>query len=191
MKTRTVLMLLFDEVEVLDFAGPFEVFSVAGRPEKPFRVLTCAERNPILARNGLSVNAAHSLVDAPPADILIVPGGMGTRALLKNGTVLQWVRERAAEAELVLSVCTGSLVLGTAGLLDGLEATTHYGAFDEFRRAAPKSVMREDLRIVDTGKVITCGGISAGIDMSFHVVSRLLGEEVARETARYMEYRWK
>src|SRR5690349_3331330 len=111
---RTVLILLFDEVEVLDFAGPFEVFSVTGRDrdEKPFEVKTCAEKSPVIARNGLSVNVTHSLEDAPKADLLVVPGGWGTRAAMKDERILNWVRARAETAELVLSVCTGSLILG-------------------------------------------------------------------------------
>ena len=189
---RTVLILLFDEVEVLDFAGPFEVFGVTGRnrEEKPFEVMTCAEKSPVIARNGLSVNVTHLLANAPKADLLVVPGGWGTRTAMKNPVMLDWVRNRAKESELVLSVCTGSLILGAAGLLDGLEATTHHAAFDILKTAAPGAKVREDLRVVDAGKVITSGGISAGIDMALHVVARLLGEAEARETARYMEYRW-
>jgi transcriptional regulator GlxA family with amidase domain len=189
---RTVLILLFDEVEVLDFAGPFEVFSVTGRnrDEKLFEVMTCAEKSPILARNGLSVNVTHSLENAPKADLLVVPGGWGTRAAMKSSAMVNWVQQRAEQAELVLSVCTGSLILGAAGLLDGREATTHHAALEVLRTTAVRAKVREDLRVVDTGKVITSGGISAGIDMAFHVVARLLGEEEARETARYMEYRW-
>jgi transcriptional regulator GlxA family with amidase domain len=191
---RTVAIVVFDEVEVLDFCGPFEVFSVAGRDRdpKPFRVLLAAERpGPVTARNGLHVLPHHTLADCPRADLVLVPGGFGTRPLLNNDAVLGWVRDRAGVAELVLSVCTGSLVLGRAGLLDGLPATTHHRAFAELRAAAPEVEVREGVRFVDAGRVVTSGGIAAGIDMALHVVGRLLGEDVADETARYMEYPYR
>lgn len=184
-------ILIFDEVEVLDFAGPFEVFSVTGRRQKlePFDVYTVAERlTPIAARNGLSVNPRHSFADCPPPDILVVPGGYGTRREMKNPVLLEWIARVAPTCELLLSVCTGALVLGAAGLLDGREATTHFLAFDELRAVAPHATVHENRRIVDNGNLILSAGVSAGIDMSLHVVVRLLGTEVARETASYMEY---
>ena len=190
MSLRTAI-LLFDEVEVLDFAGPFEVFSVTGRRQKlePFDVYTVAERaGPIAARNGLSINPRYSFADCPAPEILVVPGGFGTRREMKNPAMIEWISRVAPECQLVLSVCTGALMLGTAGLLTGREATTHFLAFDELRTAAPDSVVRPDQRIVDNGNIIMSAGVSAGIDMSLHVVARLLGVEVARETARYMEY---
>ncbi|MDX1952406.1 MAG: DJ-1/PfpI family protein [Verrucomicrobiota bacterium] len=192
-KTRTVGILLFDDVEVMDFAGPFEVFSVAGRTRNaaPFRVFTCAEKSePVLARNQLSVNPAYELSQSPPIDILVIPGGWGTRMQLKNAQLLSWIRATAKNCELVLSVCTGSLLLGQAGLLTGLEATTHHAAMTELRNTHTQIQVLENRRFVDTGKIITSGGIAAGIDMSLHVVARLLGEETAREAADYMEYPW-
>ena len=194
--SRQVGILLFDDVEVLDFAGPFEVFSVAGRNagrgEPSFVVSTVASRpGPVVARNGLTVVPHFTVANSPAFDIVVVPGGYGSRALLADETVLDWVRRRDADAELTLSVCTGALVLGAAGLLNGLEATTHHGALDELRRWAPAAKVLPDARIVDNGRVILSGGISAGIDMSLHVVARLLGMEQARETARYMEYDWR
>lgn len=196
---RTVAILLFNEIEVLDFAGPFEVFGVTGRHDdpRPFRVFTVAERGPVYARNGLSLNPTYLLNDHPKADILIVPGGggihadgtpYGSRREMDNPAVLSWVRRTAQTAELVLSVCTGSLILGKAGLLDGLSATTHFLAVDGMRQAAPNTDLRPTERWVDNGKVITSAGISAGIDMSLYVVGKLLGKEVADETARYMQY---
>jgi transcriptional regulator GlxA family with amidase domain len=187
---RTAIVI-FDEVEVLDFAGPFEVFSVTGRRQKlePFDVYTVAERlAPVAARNGLSVNPRYSFASCPPPDILVVPGGFGTRREVKNPVMLEWISRVAPSCELVLSVCTGALVLGAAGLLDQREATTHFMAFDELRAIAPNAHVREGSRIVDNGNVVLSAGVSAGIDMSLHVVARLLGAEVARETARYMEY---
>jgi len=188
---RNTAILLFDDVEVLDFAGPFEVFSVTGRRRKlePFNVYTVAERlTPVLARNGLSVNPKYSLANCPRPEILVVPGGVGTRREMKNPVVLEWVSRVSKDTELTLSVCTGSLVLGAAGLLDGLAATTHFGALDELRGVAPHTEVRPSARVVDNGRVIVSAGVSAGIDMSLYVVARLLGTEVARETARYMEY---
>ena len=193
MRTRRVGIFIFDDVEVLDFCGPFEVFSVTGRKQeiKPFEVLTIAQRaSAIAARNGLSVNPAFTFADCPKLDLLVVPGGGGTRPLLHNNDALNWIATKAGESEMVLSVCTGALLLGKLGLLDGLDATTHHSALDELRAVAPGARVREGLRVVDNGRLIICGGISAGIDGSFHVVRRLLGEATARETAEYMEYRW-
>lgn len=191
---RRVCIVIFDEVEVLDFCGPFEVFSVTGGRQElaPFEVSTVAEEaRPVTARGGLSINPAYSFESYAGADILIVPGGMGTRREMKNPTTLEWVRQQAAGAELVLSVCSGALVLGSAGLLDGLTATTHHGALDELRSINSSITVKSDERFVDNGRVITSAGISAGIDMSLHVVARLLGLEQAIETAQYMEYAWR
>ena len=190
---RTAI-LIFDEVEVLDFAGPFEVFSVTGRRRnlEPFDVFTVAERlAPVAARNGLSVNPRYSFENCPPPEILVVPGGFGTRREMKNPMMLEWISRVAPACELVLSVCTGALVLGAAGLLDQRNATTHFMAFDELRAVAPHASVHEGHRIVDNGNLILSAGVSAGIDMSLHVVARLLGADVARETARYMEYEGK
>jgi transcriptional regulator GlxA family with amidase domain len=188
-----VQVLLFDDVEVLDFAGPFEVFGVTGlRPgPAPFHVetvgLTAAA---IRARNGLQVQPSLALDDARPCDVLVIPGGYGTRREMHNGVVLEWIRRQAESAKVVLSVCTGALLLGRAGLLDGLDATTHHVAFDELAAAAPSARVHPGRRVVDNGHVVTSAGISAGIDASLHVVARLLGRSVAEETAAYMEYDW-
>jgi transcriptional regulator GlxA family with amidase domain len=190
-KSWNTAIVLFDEVEVLDFTGPFEVFSVTGRRQnlQPFTVYTVAEqRRPVLARNRLSVNPGYGFADCPVPDILLVPGGYGTRREMRNAVMLEWVLSRAREAELVLSVCTGALILGAAGLLDGLQATTHHLAFDELRSVAPRADVRINARVVDNGRVVLSSGVSAGIDMALHVVARLLGDAQARETASYMEY---
>ena len=191
---RTVAILLFDEVEVLDFAGPFEVFAVTDElsDHQCFRVVTVApEKSAIRARNGLSVNPDHSFADCPPPDILIVPGGFGTRALLKNQAVLDWIKSVNTTAGIVASVCTGSLVLGRAGLLDGLKATTHHECFDLLREHAPRATVVETDRFLDNGRILTSAGISAGIDLSLHLVARLHGEAIAQKTAHYMEYHWR
>ncbi len=192
-KPRKVAILIFQDVEVLDFCGPFEVFSVAGKAmeKQYFKVFTVAEEKvPVLARNGLSVNPDHALEDCPKADVLVISGGWGARAAMNNERILNWLREYSGEAEIVLSVCTGALVLGRAGLLEGLTATTYHTAFDLLAEAAPNTEQRPGERFVDNGKVITSAGVSAGIDAALHVVGKLLGRDTAAQTAEYMEYRW-
>ena len=189
--TRNLAILIFEDVEVLDFCGPFEVFTVATRFTGPpaFNVLTVAEKpGPVLTRGGLSVNPHHHLGDCPRPDLLLIPGGQGTRREMHNPALTDWIKARSQEAELVLSVCTGALLLAKAGLLDGLEATTHHGAIDLLRQVAPKTTVHAARRLVDNGRVVCSAGIAAGIDMSLHVVARLLGREVAGKTARQMEY---
>jgi transcriptional regulator GlxA family with amidase domain len=189
---RNVGILIFDDVEVLDFAGPFEVFAVTDELNggRVFNVFAVAEStSPIRARNGLRTIPDFTLANAPAPHVLIVPGGFGTRALLKNRTVVDWIVGRSRAAELTMSVCTGALVLGQAGLLDGLRATTHHDCFSLLRQIAPRTTVIETDRFVDNGTIITAAGISAGIDCSLHVVERLLGADAATTTARYMEYR--
>jgi len=190
--SRNVAILIFDRVEVLDFCGPFEVFGVTGRHDTdgpPFHVYTVAETaQPVLARNGLSVNPTYTLETCPTPDILLVPGGFGTRTLIHNDTVVNWVKAQAAQVELLLSVCTGALVLAKAGLLEGLSATTHFAAMEELRALAPNTTLCPDQRYVDNGKIVLSAGVSAGIDMSLYVVGKLLGAEEANETARHMQY---
>lgn len=191
---RNVAILVFDDVEVLDFSGPFEVFSVVGRQkgQSPFDVYTVAEMpGPVFARNQFSVNPRYTIADCPAPDILVVPGGWGTRREMNNARLIDWIKTTAPKAELVLSVCTGALLLARAGLLDGLKATTHHGALDLLREIAPKTTVLDNQRVVDNGKIIVSAGVSAGIDAAFHVVARLDGLEVALETARYMEYDWR
>lgn len=193
MSVRRVDIFIFDDVEVLDFAGPFEVFSVTDwqKDPKPFHVSLVAEKpGPVMARNGFSVNPHFSFSDHHPADIIIVPGGFGTRREMHNPVVLDWVKQHAKNGTMILSVCTGSLILGAAGLLDGLKATTHHLRYDLLQETAPRCSVQRQQRVVDAGNIVTSGGIAAGIDMSFYVVARLLGEQTARETAEYMEYPW-
>jgi len=191
---RNTAIFIFNQVEVLDFAGPFEVFSVTDglAGNKPFKVFTVAETpGTILAANGLKVVPEHTFESAPAIDLLIVPGGFGTRALLNKPSVLEWLRVRAKHAEIVASVCTGSLLLAKAGLLDALPATTHFLSHDLLRELAPTATVHEDKRFLDNGHIATSAGISAGIDLSLHLVGRLLGRAVAEKTARHMEYRWQ
>jgi transcriptional regulator GlxA family with amidase domain len=192
--TRNLAILIFDDVEVLDFCGPFEAFSATGQNERPrpFNVSIVAEQmRPISARNGLSVNPRYTITDCPSPDIILVPGGQGTRREMHNDVLIDWIKQQAGHVELVLSVCTGALLLAKAGLLDGLEATTHHSAIDLLRDVARQTMVHTDRRYVDNGKIILSAGISAGIDMSLYVVSRLLGEEQARATARQIEYDWR
>jgi transcriptional regulator GlxA family with amidase domain len=198
MQLRNVAILLFDDMRALDFIGPFEVFSIASELNayKPFRMMTvAAEKRVIVARNGLSINPEHAINSNPMAEIVIIPGGIGTKQAMLDESVIAWVQAVATQAEYVLSVCTGARILAKAGLLDGLRATTHHEALESLRELAPKADWQEtdwlETRFIDNGKVITSGGVSAGIDMSLHVVSKLLGRDKARATADYMEYEAK
>ncbi|MEO5957739.1 MAG: DJ-1/PfpI family protein [Opitutaceae bacterium] len=189
---RNVAILIFDEVEVLDFAGPFEVFGVADalHGNDRFNVFTFAESpGTVRARNGLKVVPTFTLENCPAPHVLVVPGGFGTRALLQKPALLEWLRTKSRTTEITMSVCTGSLLLAKAGLLHGLRATTHHGSFELLRSLAPQTEVLEDARFVDNGHILTAAGISAGIDCSLHVVERLLGAEAATATARHMEYR--
>lgn len=191
---RNVAILIFDEVEVLDFCGPFEVFGVTGYKDsiEPFNVYTVAEgAGPVIARNGLSINPAYTIADCPRPDILVVPGGLGTRKEMDNPVLCEWIEDRVKEAELTLSVCTGALMLAKAGLLEGLSATTHHDGMELLKELAPEAVVEEEERFIDNGRIVLSAGISAGIDTSLHVVAKLLGTEQALKTARYMEYEWE
>jgi transcriptional regulator GlxA family with amidase domain len=197
-KRRTVGILIFDDVEVLDFAGPFEVFSVAqpseGASAGPddqhlFTVWTIAEsRDLVRCRNGLLVQPHHTIDDHPPLDILVVPGGYGTRRLQTHQPVLDWIVAQDGQTELTTSVCTGSVLLAFAGLLEGKPATTHWGSVDRLREHFPRTEVIADQRYVDAGRVVTSAGVSAGIDMALYVVDRLHGAATAATTARYMQY---
>jgi transcriptional regulator GlxA family with amidase domain len=181
-------------VEVLDFCGPFEVFSVANAFTDPpaFHVFTVAEKpGPVLTRGGLSLNPHHRLADCPRPDLLLVPGGQGTRKEMHNPTLTDWIKQASTKAKLVLSVCTGALLLAKAGLLDGLEATTHHEATGLLREVAPKTIIPAARRFVDNGRVVCSAGIAAGIDMSLYVLARLLGREMADKVAHQMEDPWQ
>lgn len=187
----SVGIFLFNGVEVLDFAGPFEVFSVTeADKEKPFTVYTVSQNGEMItARNGLKVQPDYSIEDLPPVDILIIPGGKGVRENeVKNETIINWVRQQMKEVKLMTSVCTGALLLAKAGLLEGLQATTHWASIQTFKKDFPRVEVMENVKFVDEGHIITSAGISAGINMSFHIVKNLLGVEVAEETAKSMEY---
>lgn len=193
-----VAVFVFEDVEVLDFAGPFEVFSrtrltpgiESRRTEDsaPFRVFTVAPRpGPIVATGGLTLVPAHTIDDCPRVDLLVVPGGFGTRPLLEDEAVLDWIRRTARSARRTASVCSGSLLLARAGLLDGKRATSHWGSLDRLAALGKDVRVERTARVVDDG-IVTSAGVASGIDMAFHVVGALFGREVAVETARYIEY---
>jgi transcriptional regulator GlxA family with amidase domain len=192
----TVGILVFDQVEVLDVAGPFEVFTVTRlnkelRQEEssPFRVLLVSENmDQVSAVGGLRFTPDVTQDNCPELDLLIVPGGWGTRTQVKNANLLKWIANKSRRTRLTGSVCTGSSLLGEAGLLDGREATTHWRTFDFLRQAAPKAYIREDLRVTMDGSIFTSAGISAGIDMALHIVSYLFGTKTGEATALQMEY---
>ena len=179
---RKVAIFIFDDMEVLDFAGPFEVFSASynEHDEKLFDVYTVARSDRLVtAHHGLLVQPHYGMTTCPPPDILLVPGGRGTRPLLGDEAVIAWLQKQHKRVELLLSVCTGALVLAKTGLLDGLAATTYHSDFDELAQLAPNPTLKQNERWVD---------VSAGIDMSLHIVSRLHGPEQAARTAHHMEY---
>jgi transcriptional regulator GlxA family with amidase domain len=196
MTRRRVGILIFPDVAVLDFCGPFEVFSVARLDEarrreepSPYEVVLVAERpGVVVASGGLKVVPDHTLEECPPLDVLVVPGGWGTRREIANERLIAWIAGRGPKVETVASVCTGSMLLGQAGLLDGRRATTHWKALDWMRASFPAITVVEDQHVVEEGDVLTSAGISAGIDLALRVVARHHGEAVARATARHMEY---
>ena len=190
---KRVALLLFDDVEVLDACGPFEVFATSKSADghELFEVMTVAEHGrPVCAVGGLLLQPQFTLDECPQADVLIVPGGVGRKREFHNERVIRWIQERALAAELVLSVCTGAFLLAKAGLLEGLDVTTHHSAHEELATGFPTVRVLTAARYVDQGKVVTAAGIAAGIDASLHVVGRLCGNEVAERTAQRMEYVW-
>lgn len=194
MRKRNVAILIYDGVEVLDFAGPFEVFAVASEMHDHalFNVeMVAAENRPYIAVNGLKV-LPNRLMESPAAvDVLVVPGGAGSRTAMNDPVLLDWIRRTAPAAEVVLSICSGARFLAALNMLDGLEVATHHQVYPHLAELAPAARLRPGVRYVDAGHVVTTGGISAGIDGSFHLVARLAGGEAAKETAAYMEYDWK
>ena len=196
MPEKRVGIVIFPAAEVLDFCGPYEVFSVTRLNEErrreessPFEVLLVAQSaEPVVATGGLRVIPDVTLDTCPPLDILVVPGGWGTRKEISNPRLLTWISERAKQVETLTSVCTGAMLLGQAGLLDGRRATTHWRSLDRMREFFPGVTVEDKLHVVEDGHVLTSAGISAGIDMALRVVARCFGEAVGRATARHMEY---
>jgi transcriptional regulator GlxA family with amidase domain len=186
-------IFVFDDVEVLDFAGPFQVFTTAqrvARPDTPFATFTVGRSAEVLARGGLPIQPSYMFGREPHIDVLIVPGGVVTDELGKPA-VIEWIAAHAAEAQLTASVCTGAFLLAKAGLLAGKTVTTHWEDIDDFRKSFPGIPIDPEARFVDEGRIVTSAGISAGIDMSLYLVERLAGEALALRTARQMDYRWQ
>ena len=196
---RTIGIYLYHNVEVLDLAGPYEVFTAAQRlyalkcqdpSERLFDIVTIAEKSSeIIARGGLKVIPTHGIEYHPHLDVLFVPGGV-VAAEMNKKNVLSWISATSERADITASVCTGAFLLAQAGLLDGMEVTTHWEDIEELRLSFPELSVKENTRWVDNGHIITSAGVSAGIDMSLHLVSRLAGKEHAVKTARQMEYAW-
>ncbi len=193
--TRNVAIVLYEGVELLDFAGPGEVFQAAGgvgtyRDQRAFNVYTVATTTkPITSQRFLKVVPNYSIEDAPRPDIIVIPGG-GSDVLIQDAKFMAWAAKASHDAELTLTVCTGAFIPAKLGLLDGIASTTWYGAIDKLRAAAPKTTVQSGRRFVDNGSIITTAGVSAGIDGALHTVARLAGRAVADGTARYMEYHW-
>jgi transcriptional regulator GlxA family with amidase domain len=196
MERRRVGILIFDGVEVLDFCGPFEVFSVTRLNEErrredpsPFEVLLVAQQAGVVTASGaLKVIPDVALDSCPALDVLVVPGGWGTRREIHNTALLGWIAQRGRQVETLTSVCTGAMLLGHAGLLDGRRATTHWRSLDWMTESFPQVTVERALHVVEDGHVLTSAGISAGIDMALRVVARYHGDAIARATARQMEY---
>jgi putative intracellular protease/amidase len=188
-RVRNVAILVYPGVELLDFAGPGEVFaSTHDQGRHAFEVYTVAEtKAPVVSQGFVAVTPQYSFDDCPKPDVVVVPGGQTP----SDEKMLAWVRERAKDTEVMMSVCNGALVYANAGLLKGLEVTTHKGALQEIALLEPTAKVLTNRRFVDNGKVLTSAGISAGIDGALHLVSRLCGDDVAWKTARYMEYDWR
>ena len=192
--TRNVAIVIYENAEPLDWAGPFEVYNDAAgygaSGDTPaFNVYLVSKTTEPLNAQGLRAVPQYSIANAPKPDIVLFPGGP-SEAITDDPAFFAWAAKASTEAEIAQSVCTGAFVLGKAGLLDGLEVTTWYGAIDRLQERYPKATVRNGRRFVDNGHVVTTAGISAGIDGSLHVVARLLGRRVADQVAEYMEYHW-
>ena len=188
MTERTVGVVLFPGFELLDVFGPLEAF---GNLPGMFQVVLVAEQaGPVASAQGPRAVADHGFVDCPHLDVVLVPGGIGTRDEAENPTLLRWLGRRAGEAEVVTSVCTGAALLARAGVLDGKRATTNKAFFQWVADQGPKVTWVREARWVEDGKFATSSGVSAGIDMALAVIARLVGREVSDNVARAMEYEW-
>jgi transcriptional regulator GlxA family with amidase domain len=184
-----VAFVLTEGATMIDFAGPWEVFQDAGGEDGPdvFELFTVSEsRNPIRTSGGMTVVPDYTFDDAPPAKIVVIGAQRGAPKLA------DWLRRVDKESEVIMSVCVGSFQLGKAGLLDGKQATTHHGYYDQFQRAFPKATLIKGRRFVQSDEVIyTAGGLTSGIDLALHIVEKYCGRDVAQKTANYMEYESK
>lgn len=184
-------IFLFNDIELLDFAGPYEVFSVTSELNnyQLFRVFTITQDGlGIKSVNGLRVEPDYNFENHPPIDILVVPGGVGTKAEMGKEVVMNWLKQNYEASRLTMSVCSGARLLGKLGLLDNLKATTHHEVMADLKEIAPRAIIKEDKRFIDNGKLMTSAGISAGIDLSLYVVEKLYGLDIRKKTMVYMEY---
>ena len=189
---------IFDQVEVLDFAGPFEVFTTATRvflkhakgTNAPFEVVTIARtKGAIRARAGLVIAPDFTIENHPKLDALLIPGGVVDEEL-KSQALCEWIQTVVPTTKLSASICTGAFLLARAGLLEGKKATTHWEDIDDLKAMFPNTNVVENVRWVDEGHIVTSAGISAGIDMSLHLVRRLVDNDLAEKTARQLEFDW-
>jgi len=188
---RRIAVFLFPDVEELDFAGPWEVLSswARGWPDDGIETFTLArERGPIRCAKGLTVVPDHDWSSAPAFDLLVVPGGRGTRPMLADARVIAWVRDVADRGTMIASVCTGALVLAKAGLLDGKPATTHHGSLALLRELGREIDVQPEARFVDNGSILTASGVSAGIDLALHLIVRMHSIDRARQLRRHIQY---
>ncbi|MBN1798589.1 MAG: DJ-1/PfpI family protein [Spirochaetales bacterium] len=189
---KNIGILLFDNIDLLDITGPYEVFSLARTEDNQniFKLSTVAQtKQAISTWSGFNITPVYCFSDFPKPDILFVPGGIGTRTEIGNNALIQFIKDIYPHIELVISVCTGALLLAKAGLLKGLRATTHHSALNLLSELEPTASIEKTERYVDNGKIILSAGISAGIDMSFYIIKRLYGKEMAKQVAEHMEYR--
>ena len=187
-----VTIYIYDEAEVLDFSGPYEVFSVANRflsEDKKHNLFFVSEKEIVTARGDYKVLSNYNLNNHPKIDILIVVGGVHTAELEKQN-VIQWIEKISKETKITASVCTGAFLLAKANILDNLKVTTHWEDIDDLQNSFPKLNVVKDVRWVDEGDIISSAGISAGIDMSLHLISRLYDLELANKTAKQMQFDW-
>lgn len=190
-KKIKVGIYIFDDVEVLDFAGPFEVFSLAEvNNSSAFETFTIGQSGTtISARNNLKITPSYSITNHPALDILIIPGGYGAECFeIKNRHTLDWITAQSSKVNILASICTGALLLAECGLLDNKKATTHWMDIKTFQKKYPKVEVIENCKFVDEGCILTSAGISAGINLSFHIINKLLGQKATQQTARRMEY---
>jgi transcriptional regulator GlxA family with amidase domain len=187
--SRTLGAVLYPQFELLDLYGPLEMLGSLG---PRLRIVTVAERKgPVPSAQGPATLAEHSYADAPKLDLVLVPGGVGTFAQLENAALLEFLRKCASEAEVMMSVCTGSALFARAGLLDGRRATSNKQFFDLARKQGPKVAWVEEARWVEDGPLVTASGVSAGTDMALAVVARLFGRRTAEQIAELTEYEWQ
>ncbi len=179
--------MVFPQVEELDFVGPLEVFGTMAAMDRDWGVVTIAESpRSVMGTHGLHISTDHSFEDAPPLDVLLVPGGVGVSHELDNHRMIQFVREAGARASYLTSVCTGAFILHRAGFLSGKHAITHWGAVQRLQELGDVQVVKE--RFVQDGNLITAAGVSAGIDMALYVVSLLKDRQTAINVQKMMEY---